>query len=132
MYILECANDSYYVGSTRNLGKRVSAHQNGLGSNYTKKHLPVRLIYFETFDKIWKAFNREKQIQRWTNETKASLIRGDISALKELATCKNETSHKNVSFGSAQETNGSAQETKVSILETNSTVTSATLSDREG
>jgi putative endonuclease len=132
MYILECANDSYYVGSTRNLGKRVSAHQNGLGSNYTKKHLPVRLIYFETFDKIWKAFNREKQIQRWTNEKKASLIRGDISALKELATCKNETSHKNVSFGSAQETNGSAQETKVSILETNSTVTSATLSDREG
>ena len=132
MYILECANDSYYVGSTRNLGKRVSAHQNGLGSNYTKKHLPVRLIYFETFDKIWKAFNREKQIQRWTNEKKASLIRGEISALKELATCKNETSHKNVSFGFAQETNDSAQETKVPALETNSTVTSAPLRDRKG
>jgi putative endonuclease len=125
MYILECANGSYYIGSTRNLFKRVAAHQNGIGANYTKKHLPVCLVYFEEFDKIWKAFNREKQIQRWTNEKKASLIRGDISALKELATCKNETSHKNVSFGSAQETNGSA-------LETNSTVTERSRSDREG
>ena len=122
LYILECANDSYYVGSTINLIKRVKIHQDGLGANYTKKHLPVRLVYFEIFDKIWMAFNREKQIQRWSNEKKAVLIRGDIETLKEMSTCKNETSHKNVSFGSAQETIGSAQETIGSAQETICTV----------
>ncbi len=94
-------------------------HQDGLGANHTKKHLPVRLVYFETFDKIWKAFNREKQIQRWSNEKKAALIRGDIETLKELSTCKNETNYKIVSFDLFQET-------------TSTTVTSTTLSDLEG
>lgn len=93
-------------------------HQDGLGANHTKKYLPVKLVYFETFDKIWKAFKREKQIQRWTYEKKAALIRGDIESLKELAVCKNETSHDNFSFGNVQETIPS--------------VTSAPLSDRDG
>lgn len=118
MYILECSNGSYYVGSTINLYKRVKMHQDGLGANHTKKYLPVKLVYFETFDKIWKAFKREKQIQRWTYEKKAALIRGDIESLKELAVCKNETSHDNFSFGNVQETIPS--------------VTSAPLSDRDG
>ena len=118
MYILECSNGSYYVGSTINLDKRVKMHQDGLGANHTKKYLPVQLVYFETFDKIWKAFKREKQIQRWTYEKKAALIRGDIELLKELAVCKNETSHENFSFGNSQEINPS--------------VTSTPLSDRDG
>jgi putative endonuclease len=104
MYILECANGSYYVGSTRNLLKRVATHQNGKGANYTKKHLPVGLVYFEEFDQIWKAFYREKQVQRWTSNKKSALVRGDINKLKDLASCKNETSHLNVFFGFAQET----------------------------
>ena len=122
IYILECPNGSYHIGSTRNLSKRLSTHQNGNGANYTKKHLPVCLIYFEEFDQIWKAFYREKQIQRWTSYKKSALVRGDFEKLKELAACKNETSHLNVSFDYAQETNDYAQET-------NSTVTSAALSD---
>ena len=107
MYILECSNGSYYVGSTINLDKRVKMHQNGLGANHTKKHLPVQLVYFETFDKIWKAFNREKQIQRWTNEKKSALIKGDFESLKELAVCKNVTCHENFSFCNIQEANPS-------------------------
>ena len=125
MYILECASGSYYIGSTRNLSKRVSTHQNGNGANYTKKNLPVCLVYFEEFDQIWKAFYREKQIQRWTSNKKSALVNGEIKKLKDFAACKNETSHLNVSFDSAQETNDSAQETKP-------TVTSAALSDQKG
>jgi putative endonuclease len=108
MYILECSNATYYIGSTRNLFKRVAAHQNGIGANYTKKHLSVCLVYFEKFDKIWKAFYREKQIQRWTSHKKSALVRGDFDKLKELAACKNETSLLNVFFGFAQETTGFA------------------------
>ena len=117
MYILECANGSYYIGSTRNLFMRVAAHQNGIGANYTKKYLPVCLIYFEEFDQIWKAFYREKQIQRWTSYKKSALVRGDFEKLKELATCKNETSHLNVSFGYAQETNNFVQEINLTVTE---------------
>lgn len=47
MYILECANRSYYIGSTNNLELRLQQHQNGEGANFTRKHLPVKLVYTE-------------------------------------------------------------------------------------
>jgi putative endonuclease len=46
MYILLCRNGQYYVGSTKNLERRLEEHQMGNGSNFTKKHLPVKLMYF--------------------------------------------------------------------------------------
>ena len=70
VYILKCANDQYYTGSTTDLEKRLSEHQNGLGSNFTKKNLPVELIYYEEYDRIDKAFFREKQIQGWNRKKK--------------------------------------------------------------
>lgn len=57
-------------------------HQMGEGANFTKKHLPVKLVYFEEFDRIDEAFNREKQIQRWSRVKKEALISGDIRRLK--------------------------------------------------
>jgi putative endonuclease len=45
VYILECSDGSYYVGSTRNLAARVWQHDQGLGGAYTGKRLPVRLVY---------------------------------------------------------------------------------------
>jgi len=44
-YILRCANGSYYTGSTNNMETRMSQHQNGEGANFTRKHLPVELVY---------------------------------------------------------------------------------------
>ena len=49
MYILKCCDDTFYTGSTKDLEKRVIEHQSGLGANYTKKKLPVELIYFEEY-----------------------------------------------------------------------------------
>ena len=65
MYILLCSNGNFYVGSARDLNQRILKHKNGNGSNYTRKHLPVKLIYYEEFDRIDDAFYREKQIQTW-------------------------------------------------------------------
>lgn len=45
MYILECSDKSFYVGSTIDLERRLAQHQNGEGANYTKNRLPVELIY---------------------------------------------------------------------------------------
>ena len=84
MYILLCGNGQYYTGSTTNLEKRVEQHHLGEGANFTKKHLPVRLVYFETFDRIDEAFEREKQIQNWSKSKKEALINRDFKVLKEL------------------------------------------------
>ena len=85
MYILICGNGQYYVGSTKNLDLRIEQHQLGQGSNFTKKNLPVRLVYVEEFDRIDLAFNREKQIQKWSHDKKEALINWDIKRLKLLS-----------------------------------------------
>lgn len=72
MYILKCKNDSYYTGSTIDLEKRLKEHNDGLGSNHTKKYRPVELVYCEIFQRIDKAFYREKQIQGWSRAKKRS------------------------------------------------------------
>lgn len=76
MYILECADGSFYTGSTKNLDRRLWEHQNLLGANYTKKRLPVKLVYFEEYSRIDEAFYREKQIQGWSRKKKLALIEG--------------------------------------------------------
>ena len=85
MYILECADGSYYTGSTNNLEKRLLQHQNGEGANHTKKRLPVKLVYLEVYPRIDDAFYREKQIQGWNRRKKEALISGEKKLLPELA-----------------------------------------------
>ncbi len=94
MYILLCGNGQYYTGSTIDLERRLSEHQNGQGANFTRKHQPVVLVYFEEFDRIQDAFRREKQIQGWTHAKKEALIHNQPEELKRLAKCLNETSHE--------------------------------------
>jgi putative endonuclease len=96
MYILKCSNGSYYVGSTTNLELRIQQHQIGEGANYTKKHLPVELVYYEIYPRIDEAFAREKQIQGWRREKKEALINNKPDDLHLLAVCNNNTSHKNI------------------------------------
>lgn len=94
MYILECSNGTFYTGSTKNLEKRVATHQEGLGANYTKKHLPVKLVYYEVFNRIDYAFNREKQVQNWSRKKKMALIAGNTDLLHPLAECMNFSHYK--------------------------------------
>ncbi len=91
MYILECSDGSYYTGSTKNLERRLLQHQNGAGANHTKKRLPVKLLYYESFTRIDWAFYREKQVQKWTRAKKEALMRGDIEELHHLSICTNES-----------------------------------------
>ncbi len=85
MYILKFSDGSYYTGSTVNLEIRFHQHQQGEGANYTKKRLPVELIYFEEYSRIDEAFYREKQVQHWSRKKKEALIEGKYSDLPELA-----------------------------------------------
>lgn len=85
MYILKCADNSYYAGSTTDLVQRIEQHQAGLGANYTKNKRPVTLIYFEEYQRIEEAFYREKQVQGWSRKKKEALMNGDIEQLQNLS-----------------------------------------------
>jgi predicted GIY-YIG superfamily endonuclease len=85
MYILECTDGSYYVGSTKDLDQRMAQHLSGLGSRYTAGRLPVELVYAEEYDRIADAFSREKQVQNWSRVKREALINGDYDKLPLLA-----------------------------------------------
>ena len=85
MYILKCADGTYYTGSTVDLEKRLQQHQCGEGANYTKKRLPVELIYYEEYSRIDEAIYREKQVQGWSRKKKEALMTEDFESLKRLA-----------------------------------------------
>ncbi|MBP8066181.1 MAG: GIY-YIG nuclease family protein [Flavobacterium sp.] len=84
-YILQCADGSYYTGSTIDLERRIQQHKQGEGANHTKKRLPVKLVYYEEYQRIDEAFYREKQIQGWSRKKKEALIEGATNLLPELA-----------------------------------------------
>ena len=52
---------TFYIGVTADLYKRVSAHENGIGSIFTKKYNLKDLIYFEKFSDVNQTIAREKQ-----------------------------------------------------------------------
>ena len=85
MYILKCADGSYYVGSTKNLDLRVVQHQSGKGSRYTSGRLPVELVYGEEYDRVVDAYTREKQVQNWGRSKREALIDGKPELLSALA-----------------------------------------------
>jgi putative endonuclease len=85
IYILLCSDGSYYTGSTIDLERRLEEHKNGEGANHTKKRLPVELVYFEEFERIDVAFNREKQIQKWSRIKKEALIENNKNLLPDLS-----------------------------------------------
>lgn len=63
MYILKCADGSYYTGHTNNLEKRLSGHKQKLINGYTSTRLPVELVYHCPFGLRDEAFRAEKKLK---------------------------------------------------------------------
>ena len=85
VYILECSDGSYYVGSTRDLEKRFEQHATGVGAIYTRSRLPVALVFAEEYERVDEAFAREKQIQGWSRAKRAALIARSAESLPALS-----------------------------------------------
>ncbi|HDZ19999.1 hypothetical protein LCGC14_0335190 [marine sediment metagenome] len=83
-YILQCADGSFYVGSTADFQLRLRAHQTGKAAAYTAARRPVRLVYHQRFPSRGDAVERERQVKRWTHHKKQALIAGDMVKLKTL------------------------------------------------
>ena len=73
-YILECADGTYYCGWTNDLEKRIKTHNAGKGGKYTRARLPVKLVYYEEFDKKEEAQSREWHIKRLSRKEKEVLV----------------------------------------------------------
>lgn len=74
VYILRCADGSYYTGWTNDLDKRLAAHNAGKGAKYTRSRLPVTRVYHEVCGSKEEALRREIQIKRMTRLQKEALI----------------------------------------------------------
>jgi putative endonuclease len=85
VYILKCADGSYYVGSTSDVAERERMHNEGHGAEHTASRRPVRMVYSE-LQESWPAVRkRESQIKRWSRAKKEALIEADGSRLHQLA-----------------------------------------------
>ena len=89
VYMLRCADGSYYTGLTkREVEERVGEHNAGVVDGYTKSRRPVELVFTETYERIVDAIERERQIKGWSRRKKEALIRYDYEALPALASRK--------------------------------------------
>jgi putative endonuclease len=86
LYILRCADGSYYTGTTvRSLEERLAEHQAGTFDGYTVLRRPVELVFHEHFERLDDAAAAERQIKGWRREKKEALMRGDFEVLPGLA-----------------------------------------------
>ncbi len=81
VYMLQCADGSYYTGHTDNLEKRLAEHEQGTFKCYTSRRLPVKLVFCSEFPTRDGAFIRERQIKGWSRRKKQALIEEDWAEL---------------------------------------------------
>ena len=95
VYILQCADGSYYTGLTNNLELRLEQHNSGTNpASYTYRRRPVFLAFNQDFSDVNQVILFEKKIKKWSAKKKKALIDGDFDLLQILAECRNETHHK--------------------------------------
>ncbi|KFF58607.1 hypothetical protein JF66_17335 [Cryobacterium sp. MLB-32] len=85
MYIVECSDGSFYVGSTWDIDRRLWQHNAGEGAAYTRRRRPVTLVYLEESPRIDDAYAREKQVQGWSRAKRLALIEGRTAELGPLS-----------------------------------------------
>jgi len=75
-YLLECADGSLYTGITPALERRVTRHNDGSASKYTRARRPVRLVWWEAWPDRARASRREHAIKQLPRSAKLTLLRG--------------------------------------------------------
>ena len=96
VYILRCADSSYYTGHTDNLDTRMGEHQSGYCGGYTASRLPVELVWTQECTTREEALAAEMQVKGWGRNKKEAMIRGDWDQVAQLAKknfSKNVTDH---------------------------------------
>jgi putative endonuclease len=87
VYMLSCADGSYYVGSATgsDLNRRVSEHQSGIRPGYTQLRRPVQLVWSKYFERITDAIAMERKLKGWSRAKKRALVEGDWNSVSRLS-----------------------------------------------
>ena len=78
VYLLRCADQTFYIGTAKNIGQRLAVHNAGRGARYTKPRRPVRLVWQEGPMSLTRALQREYQLKQLTRAQKQALIQGKL------------------------------------------------------
>lgn len=85
IYILRCADGSYYTGHTDNLEHRLAQHASGEVEGYTATRLPVELVFSQECASRMEALSAEQRIKGWSRAKKEAMMRGDWKELNRLS-----------------------------------------------
>ncbi|MBU4177712.1 MAG: GIY-YIG nuclease family protein [Desulfurivibrionaceae bacterium] len=97
VYILRCADGSYYTGHTDNLDNRIGQHQVGEYQGYTATRLPVELVWSQECPTREEALLAERQIKGWSRRKKEAMMCGDWGEVARLA--RNKTADPSTGSG---------------------------------
>ena len=90
LYILECADGSFYIGHTDDLDKRMEQHDRGHGCAYTATRRPLKLIHAQGFETRHEALAMERKLKGWSRAKKLAYTAGDWKAIQALSKGKHE------------------------------------------
>ena len=79
VYILRCADRTFYIGIAKDVAARVRVHNARKGAKYTRPRLPVRVVFQEGPMSLTRALKREYQLKQLTRPQKQALIRGRLT-----------------------------------------------------
>ncbi|GAD52194.1 putative endonuclease containing a URI domain [Halarchaeum acidiphilum MH1-52-1] len=77
VYVLECADGTYYTGYTTDVERRVREHDAGEGAKYTRGRTPVELVHTESYASKSEAMSREYEIKQFSRARKERLVAGE-------------------------------------------------------
>jgi putative endonuclease len=78
VYILKCADGTFYIGVARDVTARLARHNARKGAKYTRPRVPVRVVYQEGAMSLTRALRREYQLKQLSRQKKQALIRGKL------------------------------------------------------
>lgn len=84
LYILRCADGSYYIGHTNDLDRRLYEHNSGIIKGYTSTRLPVKYVFADSCRSKDEAITAEYKIKKWSRTKKEVLINGGWEALEGI------------------------------------------------
>ncbi|MEY2159964.1 MULTISPECIES: GIY-YIG nuclease family protein [unclassified Rhodanobacter] len=99
LYILECADGSFYIGHTDDLDRRIEQHDTGRGCAYTATRCPVKLVHAQGFETRGEALAMERKLKGWSRAKKQAYMVGDWEAVSLLS--KGKHKHQRVREGAS-------------------------------
>ena len=86
VYIMASKSRAIYIGMTNNLERGVRQHQQDEVEGFTRQYRCHRLVYFESYDRVENAIDREKQLKLWNRAKKIFLVERANPTWEDLST----------------------------------------------